>query len=310
LPSPDQRFRGWHLIAALAAISAIGVFIAIRSTGGGPDDAAGLASYLPKREAAIAFVNVSAIRSSGLLDKLVGSTVGEEAEYKTFVQRTGFNYKTDLDRVLMSSASGVHYFLLKGRFDWNKLRSYAMQEGGKCDGDYCSVAGSTPGRVISFHRAKSDLMALASAGTDSAARDIVKHSPEKLSFDVPDKPVWLHAPASMMRDQRETPAGTRLFLKALEQAESLMMTIGPAGDAFEVAINVICRAEQDAAVLRAQLEQITTLLQKFLTRENQRANAADLSGVLASGSFQRDGRHVLGRWPLQKEFIQSLSKGL
>ena len=57
---------------------------------------------------------LAAIRNSGLLEKLFGSTVGEEAEYKTFLQRTGFDYKRDLDTVLMSSASGVHYLLLKG----------------------------------------------------------------------------------------------------------------------------------------------------------------------------------------------------
>jgi hypothetical protein len=267
-----------------------------------------MAAYLPKREAALAFIDVSAIRNSGLLDKLVGSTVGEEVEYRTFVQRTGFNYKTDLDRVLMSSASGVHYFLLKGRFDWNKLRGYATQEGGKCDGDYCSVAGSTPGRMISFHRMKSDLMALASAATEGAARQIVYHGPEKLPFDVPGKPVWLYAPASLMRDQRDIPAGTRLFMKALEQAESLIMTIGAAGEAFEVAMDVTCKTEQEAAVMKAQLEQITLLLQKFLSRENQSANASDLSGVLTSGVFQRDSRHVLGRWTLQKAFLESLGK--
>jgi hypothetical protein len=203
----------------------------------------------------------------------------------------------------------VHYFVLKGRFDWSKLKSYASEQGGKCEGEYCSAAGSTPGRVISFYPLGSTLMALASATTEKSARDISRRTPEKLPFDVPTKPVWLHAPASLLRDQQQqAPAGTRLFMRALEQAEQLMMTIGPSGDAFEVAMDVTCKSEQDAAVLKAQLESLTDLLKKLIFREKQQPNAADLSGVLTSGVFQRDSLHVLGRWSIQKAFLETLGK--
>jgi hypothetical protein len=265
-----------------------------------------MAAYLPKRTAALAYIDVAAIRNSGLLEKLLGSTVGEEPEYKTFVERTGFDYKRDLDQVILSTSSGVHYFLLKGRFDWNKLKNYATAEGGKCDDDYCSVAGSTPGRVISFYPVRPTLMALASGATEKAAHDITRRPPEKLPFEVPDKPAWLQAPAALLRDQQGTPAGTRLFMKALEAAENLTMTVGPTGDAFELAIDVTCKTEQDAAVMKAQLEGLTAFLGKMIVRENQQANPADLSGVLTSGVFQRENRHVLGRWPLRKAFLDSL----
>jgi hypothetical protein len=302
-----EKVRGWHLIAALITITVIGVVIALRWKAGGPRDITGMAAYLPKREAVLAYVDVAAIRNSGLLEKLLGSTVGEEVEYKTFLERTGFNYKRDLDQVLISSASGVHYLLLRGRFDWDKLRAYAAQQGGACDSGYCSVSGSTAGRVISFYPVTDDLMALASAATEKAARDITRRPAEKLSFDVPAKPVWLHASAVMLRDQPQAPPGTRLFLKALEQAEQLIITIGPSGDAFEVAMNVTCKTEQDAAVLKAQLEGITSLLSNLILREKQTPNPSDLSGVLTSGVFQRDLRQVIGRWPIQKSFLESLS---
>jgi hypothetical protein len=86
-----------------------------------------------------------------------------------------------------------------------------------------------------------------------------------------------------------------------------MMTIGPSGDAFEVAMDVTCKTEQDAAVLKAQLEGLTALLGKLITREKQTPNPGDLSGVLTAGVFQRDSRHVLGRWPIRKAFLDSLS---
>jgi hypothetical protein len=266
-----------------------------------------MVAYLPKREAALVFVDVAAIRNSGLLEKLFGSTVGEEAEYKTFLQRTGFDYKRDLDSVLMSSASGIHYLLLKGRFDWNKLRSYAGQEGGKCDGEYCEVPGSTTGRVLSFHPITDDVMALASAATGSAARDIARRPAEKLPFDVPGQPVWLYAPPAVLREQQQAPPGTRVFMKALEQAEQVLMTIGPAGDAFQIAMDVTCKTEQDAAIMKAQLEGLTALLSKLILREKHTPNPSDLSGILTSGVFERDLRHVNGRWPLPKAFLESLS---
>ena len=302
-----DKVRGWHLIAGLVAIAIIGVVVALRWTGSAPRDAVGMIAYLPKRDAALVFVDVGAIRNSGLLDKLVGSAVGEEAEYKAFLQRTGFDYKRDLDTALMSSAAGVHYLLLKGRFDWNKLRTYATQEGGKCDGDYCHLAGTTPGRVISFHPITDDVMALASGATEKAARDIARRPAEKLPFDVPGQPVWIYAPPAVLRQQQQSPPGTRLFLKALDQAEQVMMTIGPSGDGFEVAMDVTCKTEQDAAVIKAQLETITALLSKLIVREKQTPNPADLSGVLTSGVFERDVRHVKGRWRLSKAFLESLS---
>jgi hypothetical protein len=110
-----------------------------------------------------------------------------------------------------------------------------------------------------------------------------------------------------LREQQQLPSGTRVFLKALEPAEQVTMTIGPSGDAFEIAMNVTCKTEQEAAVMKAQLEGLTALLSKLIMRENQKPNPADLSGVLTSGTFERDLRHVKGRWPLPKAFLDSLS---
>ena len=61
-----------------------------------------MASYMPQRDAAVLYVDIAALRSTGILEKLVGSTVGEEAEYKAFVQQSGFDYKRDLDRVMVN----------------------------------------------------------------------------------------------------------------------------------------------------------------------------------------------------------------
>ena len=267
-----------------------------------------MSSYFPAREAVVVYIDVSAMRASGLLEKLVGSTVAEEQEYRTFVQGTGFDYKRDLDAVMLNSASGVHYFLLQGRFDWTKLRDYARGQGGSCDGDYCSLKGSTPDRVISYRKVGSNAMALASARDDQAAKAIDRRTPEKMPFDIPNAPVWAHVPAEAIRALPQYPSGTRLFAKAIESADRAVFTLGPAQENFELAVNVQCRNQEDAAILKAQLEAITNLLQKLISREKQTPNTADLSGVLSSGAFERNGTSVRGRWPITKTFIESLGR--
>jgi len=234
--------------------------------------------------------------------------MGEEAEYRAFVSGTGFDYKRDLDRVMLNSASGLHYFVLQGRFSLPKLKSYAKSQGGGCDGDYCYMKGSTPERIISFRPLRGDLLAVASARDQNGARAIDRRTPEKPSFDVPDAPVWAQVPAETIRAFPQYPAGTRLFAKAMESAERAVFTLRPASSNLELAVNVTCHSEESAVVLKGQLQGITELLQKLITREAQRPSTADLSGMLTSGTFERKDRHVVGRWPVSRALIDSLGK--
>lgn len=271
-------------------------------------DAASMTSYFPQREATVFYINVGAMRSSGLLEKLVGSTMGEEQEYKDFVSGSGFDYKRDLNQMMLNSAGGIHYFLLEGRFDWDKLRAYAMKQGGKCDEDGCFARGSTPDRVISFRKLRKNLMALASARDESGARAIERRRAEPLPWQVPSAPVWAHVPADAVRAMGQYPSGTRLFAKALESSDRALFMLSAKGDAFELAADVTCRTPEDAAILKAQLEGITSLLQKFIRLEKQKPSEADLSGILTSGAFERTGTHVRATWPVPKAFVESLSR--
>lgn len=271
-------------------------------------DAGGMASYMPEREAAVLFVDVSAIRSSGILDQLAGSAIGEEAEYKDFVAKSGFDYKRDLDRAMANSAQDTHYFLLDGRFDWEKLKGYAKAQGGVCEGDFCSVKGSTPGRMISFYPVSKTLMALASSPSDKAAREISSRTPVKPAYDVPARPVWLYVPSAILQRQTNLPAGTRLFTRALESARQVMFSLGPQGEGFELTMDVTCGTTEAAVVMKNQLEGITQLLSSLIAREKQKPSSADLSGVLTSGMFQRQSEHVIGRWTLTKAFAETLGK--
>ncbi|HET8548993.1 MAG TPA: hypothetical protein VFL57_13345, partial [Bryobacteraceae bacterium] len=86
-----------------------------------------------------------------------------------------------------------------------------------------------------------------------------------------------------------------------------LVALGPAGQRFELSLDVTCKTPEDAAILKAQLEGLTATLQKMIARENQTPNPNDLSGVLTAGRFERREHHVLGRWPIEAAFINSLA---
>jgi len=304
------RHRGWVLIAGLVGIAVVGTVIALRVSAPKLSGRA-MAEYMPERDAAVLFVDVASIRSSGILEKLAGSTVAEEPEYKAFLQQTGFDYKRDLDRLMASLAPGegplTHYFLLEGRFDWDKLKRYATSQGGACHGDICSVKGSTSGRIVSFYPVSSKLMALASSPNDQAARDVRKISASARAYEVPEKPLWLYVPRSTLQKQTGLPSGTRLFTRALEPAKSVMFSLGSQTGKFLLQMDVTCVTTEDAVVMKNQLEGLTQLLQKFIARERQTPNATDLSGILTSGTFERSSEHVIGRWPIDKAVFESVA---
>jgi hypothetical protein len=267
---------------------------------------------MPQRDQAVVlYMDVAALRNSGILEKLVGTTgAAEETEYKRFLQESGFDYKRDMDRVMVNSADDTHYILVEGRFDWEKLKNYAKSQGGSCDGDFCSVKGSTPGRMVSFYPAAKNLMAMASSPNDKAAREISSRTPVKPSYDPPQKPLWIHVPGGTVQKQTNgLPAGTRLFARTLENARGILFSLGPQGaDKFELTMDVSCGTPSDAAVVKVQLEKLTELLKGMIAREKQTPSPADLSGVLTSGSFERQSEHVIGRWTIEKAFLDTIGR--
>lgn len=301
-----SRLRRWPVVAGVVVLlflTGAAILYLSQSTSATP---ANFVTYFPGREAMVLYLDVNAMRASGLLEKLVGSTVGEDPEYKNFIQQSGFDYKRDLNHVMLNSAGGVHYFVLQGHFDWGKLRSYASSQGGTCKDDYCYMKGSTPDRVISWRKLRRDMMALASARDEAGARAVDRRSPEAARFDVPSAPLWIHLPAQVLRSASQLPPGTRMFAKALEPAERAVFALGPAEKDFQLAVDVVCSNQEDAATLKAQFESITKLLVSLIAREKKTPNPDDLSGILASGNFDRVDKHVRGRWAIRRKYLDSL----
>ncbi len=274
-----------------------------------PISAAEMVSYMPPGETTLLYLDVQALRDSGILEKLAGSTVAEEPEYKKFIAESGFDYRTDLDAVLSSTSDLQQLFLLKGRFDWKSLIKYAASRGGTCVNGFCRIPSDRPNRSISFYPVGTNVMSLGISRDEFSAGNL--HAPkQKLApVGVPPQPVWLAVPASTLQDVDKLPAGTKLFAKALAGAEKVVFALGPQQERFELAMDVTCKTAEDAVRLRVEMEGLTTMLGKLIAREKQAPNPSDLSGVLTAGVFQRVDRHVVGKWPIQKSFIDGLGAG-
>jgi hypothetical protein len=267
-------------------------------------------TYFPPKAATVAFVDLRTLRDSGLLEKIANSTVSEEEDYKVFVAQTAFDYKNDLDSVLVSSAGDTQLALLTGRFDWKSLISYATSHGGNCRAGFCRIPASRPTRLVSFYAVYPNVMALAISSDEWAAGNVKAQArPRPAVGEIPVQPIWMLVPGSALKNVDSLPTGTRQFAKTLDGAEQVLFALGPSQDRFSVSMDVTCKTDQDAAILRSQLEALTALLKKVIESEKQTPNPGDLSGVLTSGVFQRVDRHVVGSWPIERAFLNALGGG-
>ena len=264
---------------------------------------------LPTQDAAVFYIDFAALRQAGVLRMLAGSKVAEEPEYKVFVMKTEFDYTRDLDAVLACFAPRAKYLVVKGRFDWPSLESYAREQGGACRDALCRMSGSTPDRKISFFPLRPNLMGLAVGPDESAAIDLESNATRRRALELPDAPVWISIPPALLKTNNDLPPGTRMFATAMEGADDVSIALAPSSGRFEARLSVQCRSGQQAAALAAQLASITGMLRDMIAREHQTPNPRDLSGVLTSGAFNQVGTHVTGTWPLEKGFVEGLLGG-
>jgi len=269
---------------------------------------AALLRRMPAEDALVAYIDFSELRRGGVLQLLDGSKGGEDPEYRSFVRQTQFDYQNDLDAALVAFAPTGRFLLLKGRFDWKSLRAYVESQGGKCVNALCRMTGSTPERRISFFPVRSNLMALAVSPDESAALRL-ESAVSGPDTQLPDAPVWLSIPTSVLKSGAGLPAGTRVFARGMERAETVTLAFAPEGQGLAARLDVRCRDERDAADLASQLTSTTNLLRETMQRERQKPNPAALSGVLTSGAFRNEGRRVLGYWPIERAFVENVLGG-
>jgi hypothetical protein len=300
------RLSAWQLPALLifmCALAVAGVYMFRMRGGSKPSD---LVGYLPSENATLVYIDVDAIRRSGVLNLIAGSKAAEEIEYKQFVDATLFDYRQDLDAVAAAFKDNQVFFALRGRFHWQNLMDYARHQGGSCRNGFCVTTGSRPNRRISFYALRPNIMAMAISSDDFAAYQVsTKHPASPVT--PPPQPVWAIVPIGALRRADDLPSGLKPYARALGNAEQLEFTLGPAGDRLELALDVTCRDTQTASELVVDLEGTTNEMRKM--QDHQKSDPADLASVLLAGNFRRDNRNVYGRWPVERAFMDALFNG-
>jgi hypothetical protein len=296
--------------AALAAV--LGVILGVWAYWfySRPYDAARLVQCLPPDRSLHAYLNVGLLRSAGILDLLAGSQTAEEADYRKFVEQTGFDYRTDLNAVAAGFRDGDEYFAVQGRFQWNRLADYARSHQGSCQDSACSMPANQSGKTISFALLRRDVLGLAVAKDAQAWRMVLpgfwKEPPQ-----IPAAAIWVSAPPFIFSEAKSLPPGVGAFRTQLANARSTVFTLAPAEDkkSFELRMAVQCASPDDATKMAAQFSSVTDLLKKMLERDNLKPAAGDLSSVLLAGHFEAQKDQVVGTWPIERKFIEALVSG-
>jgi hypothetical protein len=261
--------------------------------------------YLPSEGAPVFYFDAAALRRAGLLRLLFGAKSLEEADYRAFVEATGFDYREDLDSLLATAGEENTYILATGRFDWAKLSRYAESSGGRRLGSLCVVkSASRPDRYISFARLRTGVMAIAVSKNSVGVQSLFEKRGK--AWDAPREPVWLWLPASRLQASPDLPPGVSAYLSALQGARLASLALGGTVVDFEVRLRAVCADETAARAAAARLTETTQTVIKLLARENQKPDPSGLSGILAAGAFHTQGAVVHGAWPLPRAFVSSL----
>jgi hypothetical protein len=301
------KTRAWLLILLISALCGLTLWGVIwyRSRALSP---AAMLKRLPTDDAVVLYIDFSRLRAGGILQLLSASKVGEDPEYQSFVHQTDFDYKQDLDSAMIAFAPKGKYMLLKGRFDWKSLINYVHNSEGKCNNSFCKLLGSSPEKRISFFPLQTNLMAMAVSEDDVAALRMNTVDP-RADAEIPNAPIWLSIPPSVVRSGQSLPPGTQMFARSLERAQAVTLAVVPEGDGFAAKLKVRCASATDATALAADLSKTTGMLRAMIEREHQKANPAGLSGFLTSGAFRSEGVQVSGYWPIARALVENLLGG-
>jgi hypothetical protein len=303
----DPRKRAWLLIVLVAAVCG-GAVWGVAWYRARPIGTAGLLRRLPADDALVVYVDFAALRRGGILRPLDTAKIEEDPDYQSFAGKIDFDWRQDLEALVVASTPAGNFMFARGRFDWKSLRSYVTSVGGDCYNLLCRAAGSAPDRRISFFPVQSRLMALAVSPDQSAVLEL-QNSRSGPEPEVPAAPVWLSVPSSMLKSASNLPSGTRMFVRGMDRAERVVLTFAPDNGRIAARLEVRCRNEQDAIEVSSQLAGATLTLREMMEREHQKPGPADLAGVLASGTFKSEGRRVLGYWPIDRAFVESILSG-
>jgi len=267
-----------------------------------------LVKQLPPGDFTRFYADLNALRKAGLLHLLTGVSPVQEKDYQEFVRQTQFDYTRDLDAIAGASDGEQLFFLIRGRFDWDKFKRYAAARGGTCRSQSCAVPTSKSGYWANLVRLQPGVAGLA-ISANNAAGDTLRREVPQGDTPAPNDPVWVSVSKTLLTKPEALPLAMRILAISLQSADSVILSLGPAVDkqsAFAIDLDASFSLEPTAETARAQLEIQTKMLKLGLERAHREADPADLTGLLTAGTFQRVRKQVTGSWPVRRELLKTL----
>jgi hypothetical protein len=302
------QLRAWRWPLLLFWL-VLGAYWAVSAWRAGTPAAAQLIERLPAEARTVVYVDAGRLRQSGLLGRLMRGQ--KDSEYRRFVQVSAFDFERDLEVLVLGYGAETTYALAAGRFQQEALQRYAESQQGRCEAGVCRVPAARG--MLSWRAVNKQVLALAS-GPEATAVDELLRTGGAREWQAPDAPVWMASSGAALRAMERQPEGTRLFTRILEPAATVTLALSaaaPAGndDGLSITLAAECGQAEVAARVAKELTDLTAALNAMLAREKQRANEADLSGVLTGGRFAAQGAKVGGAWPLPRPFVEALLAG-
>ena len=300
------RLKAWQL-PVLTLVFVITALAGLRYWRSQTLSPASLQNYLPAQVSTLYHVDVSSLAKAGVLSRMVGPPGRQDSDYVRFVEESGFDYQRDLRSLLVGVGGDTTYVLAKGVFDWRALRTYAESRNGVCRFSICRMAAYGRNRAISWGPLGEDTIALA-FGPDPWGAATLTNGPRRGGEPIRESaPIWIKSSGSALRSAANLPDGMRMFARILEPAQQILVSIVPGAHAdFDIRLAAECATPELAGQVASGLTESTVTLNSLLARENRRPNPADLSSVLAGGSFRAQSKRVTGSWPLSRAFVDTV----
>jgi len=258
-----------------------------------------LVRLLPPGDLTIIYADLGLLRRAKLLGLLSNIKVAPDQEYADFVRQTGFDYTRDLDAVVIGTDSSQTFLVGRGRFAWDKLKSFAASHQGSCSDAGCQVPATAPGRWVNLITVQPDVLGVSITASPSAA-DNLRPPGRRVQEVIPNAPVWAKLSHALLLNPTPLPLPLRIFVISLQSAGSVTISAMP--DRLDLQATFANSATADTAMRQLQMQ--TRILTAALSKE--KVDSASIGGLLMGGNFWVAGNELRGQWPVRQELLRAL----
>jgi hypothetical protein len=264
-----------------------------------------LVELAPGNATFIAYVNLAELRKEPLIGHLaeLAAPVGTDRDYAEFVSATGFDYRRDLDQVVIAASAGHTLAVADGHFDQQKIEQYALRSGRlEQDGDrpVYVLKSAKAGQNISLTFLSPHRLAIAqgsdipehvmnpSVPLDPAMRQRLSRvagAPAFAGWKIPDSVI--HAGG----------AAPDITFLALESLRGLDLAFKPDGNQIIISAEGECTDSFQAQKMATTLDLLRTVLPAGLADPKMRGrisqqNAALMVRLIQAAAISADGERV------------------